>query len=271
MPLWQRKQKKTHWTCMQVGLLYPSGLKACFSNVLGFGFKYNPCLTVFNWLLIFFLPSLKLANPFFLFLPWLQESCTVKQKFPSWEPVVWHTLNVLLHDCYMSKKETGFVSFSTFSNILCCQQHKLLPVATQEQEELGDKSLPFLKTLSVENSVKFSGEWDGFHGKLPISSCAKGGSVFRPPLDGCEPASAWCRRSCTSGRKDNLCSEEVFDPCFIRCCSLVPQAKDLWGLTSWSRWVTSEQATSLWWGAVRGLIWSLPHAQSAQAWPGTCI
>lgn len=91
------------------------------------------------------------------------------------------------------------------------------------------RALPFLKNLSVENNVKFSGEWDGFYWKPPISSCAKGGSMFRPPLDGCEPASAWCRRSCTSGRKDNLCSEEVFDPCFIRCCSLVPQAKDLWG------------------------------------------
>lgn len=52
---------------------------------------------------------------------------------------------------------------------------------------------------------------------------------------------------------------------------LYRRPKTFGGLTSWSRRVPSEQASSLWWGAVRGLIWSLPHAQSAQAWPGTCI
>lgn len=53
------------------------------------------------------------------------------------------------------------------------------------------RALPVLKNLSLQNSMKHSGERDGFHWKPPISSCAEGGSVFRPPLDGCEPANAW--------------------------------------------------------------------------------
>lgn len=49
---------------------------------------------------------------------------------------------------------------------------------------------------------------------------------------------------------------------------LYGRPKTFGGLTSWSRWVPSEQATSLWWGAERGLIWSLPPCTicSGLAW-----
>lgn len=155
-----------------------------FWGVAGLGFNYNLCLFKYSLtgFSLFSPHFLKFANPFFLFLSWLQESCTVK-KFQSWELALCHTLNALLRECYTSKNETVFVS---------CHLETVRAVGTTNRRSWMRRALPFLKNLSLQNNMKCSGKQEGFYWKPSISSCAKGGSVSRPPLDSCEPASSWC-------------------------------------------------------------------------------
>lgn len=108
------------------------------------------------------------------------------------------------------------------------------------------RALPFLKNLILQNNIKCSGVWDAFYWKPPFSSRAEGGSVFRSPSDGCEPASVLAQSGVAQVGGKMICALK-------RSLTRVSSGAVLWyhrpktfgGLSSWSRWFPSEQAASL--------------------------
>ena len=107
------------------------------------------------------------------------------------------------------------------------------------------RTLPFLKNLSLRSNMKHSGERDGFYWKPHFQLCRRRQRV--------QASLGWLRASkCLAqlgvaqiGGKIICALKRSLTRVSSGAVLLYHRPKTFGGLTSWSRWVPSEQAASL--------------------------